>query len=322
MLLGGSVGFGRSSAAFIPLRGGIALPGGSRVEFASLDSQALRGQGQYSIFFPPSYDSNKDVYPVLYFLHGLFNDHTSWTDSEHGNLPAKIERLMLEKKIPEMLLVHPNGGRSFYTNYYDGHLKYEDFVVKELVGHVETTYRARKGRRNRSIAGTSMGGFGALKIAMKYPDMYGAVAAHSPIVFLNRNPLDVSPEMKSSRRFRFFKEVFTTVYGDPLNQEYYDSNNPLVLAKSADLDGLPIYFDYGTADRYNRIIQLGRGLEALDQALTQSGSTARIQNTSWRAARVGPRHGTCRGITRLRVPILLRARCVPPPTRRSKATNG
>ena len=265
LLMAASVGFGRSSASFIP------LPGGSRVEFSSLDSQALRGQGQYSIFFPPSYDSSKNTYPVLYFLHGLFNDHTSWTDTEHGNLPAKIERLMLEKKIPEMLVVHPNGGRSFYTNYYDGSLKYEDFVVKELVAHVETTYRASTGRRNRSITGTSMGGFGALKIAMRYPKIYGAVAAHSPIVFLNRNPLDVPPEVKSSRRFRFFSEVFTMIYGDPLNQAYYDANNPLVLAKSADLNGLAIYFDYGTADRYNRIIQLGRGLDALDVALTQAG---------------------------------------------------
>jgi S-formylglutathione hydrolase FrmB len=249
----------------------IQLPGGSRVEFLDFDSQALRGRGQYSIFYPPSYNKTKRSYPVLYFLHGMFNDHTSWTVTRYGNMPAKIEDLMLTKKIPEMILVHPNGGRSFYTNYYDGRLKWEDFVVKELVAHVEATYRVSKGRRNRSIAGTSMGGFGALKIAMRYPELYGAAAGHSPIVFLKRDPLDVPREVKTSRRFAFFNDIFTTVYGNPLNQAHYDANNPLLLAKSRDLDGLAIYFDYGTADRYNGIIQLGRGLKALDRALSEAG---------------------------------------------------
>src|SRR5262245_63304791 len=57
--------------------------------------------------------------------------------------------------------------RSFYCNYADGSKRYEDFVTQELVAHVESSYRARKGRENRAIGGTSMGGFGALKIAMK-----------------------------------------------------------------------------------------------------------------------------------------------------------
>ncbi|MFQ5790447.1 MAG: alpha/beta hydrolase [Acidobacteriota bacterium] len=247
------------------------LPGGSRVEFREMDSRALRGRGQYSIFFPPSYRKGQQRYPVVYFLHGLFNDHTSWTVSRHGNLPALIERLMLEKKIPEMLLVHPNGGRSFYTNYRDGSLRYEDFVVQELVVHVESQYRAKGGRRHRAMAGTSMGGYGALKIAMKYPGRYTSVAAHSPIVFPTRNPLDVPPEMKSSRRFQFFSNMFVEIYGDPLDQAYYDANNPLVLAREQNLQHLGIYFDYGTADRYNSQIQLGMGLRKLSRALSEAG---------------------------------------------------
>ena len=247
------------------------LPGGSSVEFLDFESQALQGRGQYSIFFPPSYGASDRTYPVIYFLHGLFNDHASWTGSEYGNIPARVEQLMLDKRVPEMILVYPNGGRSFYTNYHDGRLRYEDFVVEELVTHVESTHRVRAGRKNRSIAGTSMGGYGALKIAMKHPDVYSAVAAHSPIVFLTKNPLDVPPALKSNRRFAFFNDVFSTVYGNPLDQAHYDANNPLLLARSQDLDGLAIYFDYGTADRYNELIQLGRGLESLDRILTEEG---------------------------------------------------
>ncbi len=249
----------------------VTLPGGSSVEFLDFDSQALQGRGQYSIFFPPSYAGSDRPYPVIYFLHGLFNDHASWMDSEYGNIPARIEQLMLDKSVPEMILVYPNGGRSFYMNYHDGRLRYEDFVVEELVAHVESTHRVRAGRENRSIAGTSMGGYGALKIAMKHPDIYAAVTAHSPIIFLTKNPLDVPPALKSNRRFAFFNEVFSMVYGNPLDQAYYDANNPLLLARSQNLDGLAIYFDYGTADRYNQLIQLGRGLESLDRILTEEG---------------------------------------------------
>lgn len=248
------------------------LPGGSKVEFLEMESQALKGRGQYSIFFPPSYGNGATGidYPVVYFLHGMFNDHTSWTVDRFGNLPAKIEQLMLDEKLPEMLLVHPNGGKSFYTNYHDQSLNYEDFVVKELPAHVESTYRARKDRRYRAVAGTSMGGYGALKIAMKYPESYASAAAHSPIVFPVSNPMNVPPEVKNSRRFLFFSEVFSAVYGNPFDQAYYDANNPLVLAQKAPKE-LAIYFDYGTADRYNSLVRMDEGLRKLDQTLTAAG---------------------------------------------------
>lgn len=252
-------------------RSPIDLPGGSRVEFHSFASPALKGNGEYSIYLPPSYGKGTRQYPVVYFLHGLFNDHTSWTVTQGGALPGQVEQLMLVGKIPELVMVHPNGERSFYTNYRDGSLRYEDFVVQDLVNHVETSYGVRKGRSTRAIAGTSMGGHGALKIALKFPDRYAAVAAHSPIIFLGKNPLDVPPEMRVSPRFSFFSEMFSALYGDPLDQAYYDANNILLLAKKPDLASLAIYFDYGTADRYIRTIGLDQGVKALDRALGEAG---------------------------------------------------
>jgi len=252
-------------------RTAIDLPGGSRIEFRSFDSPSLKGNGEYSIFLPPSYRKGARQYPVVYFLHGLFNDHTSWTVTQGGSLPEQLERLMLDGKIPELVMVHPKGERSFYTNYRDGSLKYEDFVVRDLVGQVEATYRARKDRKARAIDGTSMGGHGALKIAFKYPDRYGAVAGHSPIIFLGKNPLDLPQEAQASRRFDFFTEIFSAIYGNPIDQAYYDANNILLLAKKPGLSGLAIYFDYGTADRYVRSIRLDEGVKALDRTLAEAG---------------------------------------------------
>ena len=98
----------------------IDLRGGSRVEFATMDSKAIGGPGAYSIFLPPSYESGGASYPVVYFLHGLFNDHTSWTIDRHGDIPALLDQLMSSQELEELVLVFPDGGgskrRSFRTD--------------------------------------------------------------------------------------------------------------------------------------------------------------------------------------------------------------
>lgn len=249
----------------------IDLPGGSHIEFTSFESKAVHGDSRFSVFTPPSYAKGDKSYPVVYFLHGLFNDHTSWTIDRHGDIPLLLDERMSTGQLEEMVLVFPDGDRSFYTNYRDGSMSYEDLIVEELPAYIESRYRVRSGRASRAIAGTSMGGYGALKIAMRFPDRYIAVAAHSPIVFPVKNPLNVPAEARSGRLYEYLSTVFLTVYGDPFDQAYFDENNPLVLARTAQLDGLGIYFDYGTADRYNASVGLGQGLRMLDEALTARG---------------------------------------------------
>jgi S-formylglutathione hydrolase FrmB len=249
-------------------RGPIELASGAKIEFSSLPSVCLKEDREYSIFLPPSYAKTQQKYPVVYFLHGLNNDHTSWTVDRYGHLHQQVDRLIAEKKIPEVLMVHPKGDNSFYTNYIDGSRNYEDFIVSELVQHVEKTYRAKSGKTSRVIGGTSMGGFGALKIAFKYKDRYAATAAHSPIVFLV-DPGQMSDQTKSSGRFEWFTRMISPMFGNPIDVDRWRANNPLDLAKTADLKGLRIYFDYGTADRYNQSIGLGEGVKSLDAVLAQ-----------------------------------------------------
>jgi S-formylglutathione hydrolase FrmB len=248
----------------------IELASGSRVEFSSMPSEAIHGTERFSVFLPPSYAKSDARYPVVYFLHGLFNDETSWTMDNHGDIPARVDQLMSSGTVPEMVLVHPDGDRSFYMNSHDGSVRYEDLIVKELPAYIESHYRVKTSPAGRAIAGTSMGGYGALKIAMRHPELYAAVAAHSPIVFPVPNPLDVPAAARESRQYQYLSEIFRVVYGDPFDQAYFDANNPLVLAGKGGLDGLAIYFDYGTADRYNERIGLGMGLTMLDRRLTEA----------------------------------------------------
>jgi S-formylglutathione hydrolase FrmB len=249
----------------------ITLPGGSTIEFKSFDSKSLGMPEAYSIFLPPSYSKNPSrAFPVIYFLHGLNNDETSWTVERYGNVQTSLEQMMLSGKIPEFIMIHPRGDSSFYCNYIDGSRRYEDLVAQELITFMETNYRASKGRENRAIAGTSMGGYGALKIAMKYPERFASVVGQSPIIFPGSNPLAVSEEMKASRFYSFFVDMLSPIFGKPVRQDLWDANNPLVLAKNSKLDGLRIYFDYGTDDRYIPMIHLDEGCKALDRVLTDT----------------------------------------------------
>jgi enterochelin esterase family protein len=242
------------------------------VEFKSFHAQTLGTDEAYSVFLPPSYAKNTaKSYPVVYFLHGLNNDQTSWTVDRYGSLQNKVEQLILNKKIPEFIMIHPDGNHSFYCNTADGSRRYEDLITQEIISYTEANYRIKKGRENRAIGGTSMGGYGALKIALKYPELYASAAGHSPIIFLGRHPLDVPEQMKQSRFYGFFVEIMRPILGDPIQPERWDVNNPLLLAKNGKLNQLKIYFDYGTEDRYNAIIHLDQGAIALDKVLTEAG---------------------------------------------------
>jgi S-formylglutathione hydrolase FrmB len=116
-----------------------------------------------------------------------------------------------------------------------------------------------------------MGGYGALKIAMKYPDRYASTVGQSPIIFPGAGPLELSEEAKSSRFYSFFIDMLKPIFGDPMRQDLWDANNPLVLAKEGKFNGLNIYFGYGSDDRYIEWTHLDEGNKALDRILTAAG---------------------------------------------------
>lgn len=150
----------------------------------SLDGNLVGDSPKRSIlvYLPPGYERKKKVrYPVVYLLHG-FNGfgvgNRNWT-REGGNFNVQtISRLMTETKISPMIVVMPDGsnryGGSFYTNSIATG-NWEDYIVRDLVAFIDKNYRTLSKAESRGIAGHSMGGYGALKIAMKHPDVFGAV---------------------------------------------------------------------------------------------------------------------------------------------------
>ena len=123
-------------------------------------------------------------------------------------------------------------------------------VVDDLVRHLTSTYRIDDNVRRRAIAGVSMGGYGALKIALKHHDKFGAVSAHSAAL-LPADPKAVTeslPQLKGRA-----KQLLAGVFGDPLDKKRYAAENVFALvgkARPEAFGGLAIRFDCGGSDRW------------------------------------------------------------------------
>jgi S-formylglutathione hydrolase FrmB len=126
---------------------------------------------------PPSYDRDASRrYPVLYFLHDGFGDGRTL---ERRGVAADARAAMQSRELPEFLIVAPDAPGSWFSDYHDGSRHYERFLAVDLPRWVEAHYRTLPGKDNRGVTGISMGGYGAVKLALKHPELFGSVSALS-----------------------------------------------------------------------------------------------------------------------------------------------
>ena len=231
------------------------------LECLPVSSSILRRDVNVCVALPADYTASAPTrYPTLYFLHGLFESETSW--SERGGLQV-LEDLLAQGEIGKFLVVLPDGGKTFYVNSFDGHERYEDFFVQELVPAIDRKYRTIPHPAARGISGTSMGGYGALHLAMSHPDVFGSASAHSAAL-IPRIPNPIPNE----GRWGFYARVLQAPFGSPLNEPYFEANNPLTLAEHPEaFSHLKLYFDCGDHDRYG----FEEGAQLLHQKLTAKG---------------------------------------------------
>lgn len=136
-------------------------------------SKSLAKQSMMTVVVPES--DQKGPFPVLYLLHGLSDDHNSW---------ARNFALTKALRAVPMIVVCPDGQRSYYCNY-PGPCgdQYEDHIVKDVVGFVDSTFQTKPKREGRVIAGLSMGGYGALSLALRHPDVFCGSSSHSGALY-------------------------------------------------------------------------------------------------------------------------------------------
>lgn len=242
----------RSSASVAP-----GLPS-TTLDCGSIPSSILGRAVNYCVVLPADYASSRATrYPTLYFLHGLFENERSW--SERGGQQV-LEDLLSQGQLGKFLVVLPDGGRTFYVNSIDGRERYEDFFTRELVPAIDRKYRTIANPAARGVSGTSMGGYGALRLGMRHPNVFGSASAHSAAL-LPKIPKPVPGE----GRWGFYAQALQGPFGSPLDGSFWEANSPLTLARTPErFRRLKLYFDCGDRDRYG----FEEGARLLNRILT------------------------------------------------------
>jgi S-formylglutathione hydrolase FrmB len=138
-----------------------------------------------TVYLPPGYSKTRTKrYPVIYLLHGFDGDHRQFVRGGIQNLNIRLtmDSLIRAAAVREMIVVMPSALNFFQGSFYANSVvtgNWEDFVVRDLMSHIDRKYRTLRRREARGIAGWSMGGYAALRIAMRNPDKFSAVYALS-----------------------------------------------------------------------------------------------------------------------------------------------
>jgi S-formylglutathione hydrolase FrmB len=236
----------------------LAVPAAAEVRSGSFLSQALGREVRYVADLPPSYARSDSRYPVVYALHGLFEDASFW---ERRGLAADLAAERSAGRVRDFIVVAVDGGNSFFVNHAGG--AFQDLVTRDLIAHVDATFRTIPQRDARGLLGVSMGGYAALRIALSDPGRFAAVATHSAMLLTR-------PPTAAEGAGRYQMQAFARVFGDPIDAALWTANDPLALAEKADPQALPaLRFDCGREDRYG----LFAGQRELERRLTARGVT-------------------------------------------------
>jgi putative tributyrin esterase len=186
-------------------------------------SAVLNRDMQYRVTLPASVPQGRKL-PVVYLLHGGGGDFREWSnDSDVARFAES-----------GLILVMPEGSSSYYTNAVDPPQdRYEDYIVKDLISDVESKFPVATGRANRAIVGISMGGFGAVKLGLRYPALFVFVGGLSSAIDVPRRAFTLK-RFQQSRHYR-------SIFGAAGSQTRRD-NDPFVLARNANPEAAPYFF--------------------------------------------------------------------------------
>lgn len=143
------------------------------VEHKSFKSKSMDQEIGYNVFTPTDYQKGTGRFPVIYFLHGAGGNE----NSDAAGFSSRVNQAINEKKIPPVICVFPNGGMSGYADRGETKVMGETMIIKELIPIIDADYRTINGQEGRVIGGFSMGGGGAIRLAVKHPDLFTAAAS-------------------------------------------------------------------------------------------------------------------------------------------------
>jgi putative tributyrin esterase len=196
-------------------------------------SANLNREMHYRVLLPTNYDASVERYPTLFLLHGLYGDYKNW---------STLTSLANYARNLNLIIAMPDAGNSWYVNSAsDPADKYENYIVQDFIKEIDTHYRTMPQRATRAVAGLSMGGYAAVKLALKYPNLFAYAGGISAA-------LDASADLDATRPE--FRDGLRKVFGEPGNP-VRAQNDVFVLLDKAELKDLPyFYLDCGSDDSF------------------------------------------------------------------------
>jgi endo-1,4-beta-xylanase len=192
-------------------------------QYKTFHSNTIRGDVSYVIYLPPSYSPDSETrYPVIYFLHG-----SGGTPGRGAGTAARFDKAIRAGTLAPLIIVYVNGlrGATMYCDSRDGAYPVESVIIKDLIPHIDATYRTVASRAGRALDGFSMGGFGAAHLGFKYPEVFGVISIPAPAL--------LGPELTQTTPSRAWSRLFPAAMDGDL--DYFRANDPFSLvAKHAD----------------------------------------------------------------------------------------
>jgi S-formylglutathione hydrolase FrmB len=210
------------------------------VETIQFKSELIGQVLPYNALLPVGYAESNKRYPVLYLLHGLFGRYDDWvTRTNLAEYAANYD----------VIIIMPEGHDSWYTDSAGvATEKYESYFIRELIADVDSRFRTIKDRRARGVAGLSMGGYGALKYGLKYPEQFAFAASLS-------GALDPTARTEDHPGFAWdiLRPSINAVFGPPNSQTRITNDLHQIASGlgASQIASLPyIYFDCGLEDGF------------------------------------------------------------------------
>ena len=204
----------------------------------SVPSKALGRPMAYEIYLPDGYGKTRLHYPVLYLLHGAGGDERSW--AERGHIREKADQLIASGAIPPAIIVMPGCPACWWVDGTKDNA--ETAFWSDFVPAIDMTYRSIDSRSGRLVAGLSMGGYGAVRYALRYPDRIAAVAALSPAIYT-----ETVPQLSAAR----VQPPFLSQTGQFDQAAWNAHNYPVLLDRYfAQSYRVPLYLVSGDNDKF------------------------------------------------------------------------
>ena len=234
-------------------------PSATRLTYVRTQSQALQRSMEYGVYTPPGFKAEESL-PLVLFLHGG-GDDARCLDKE--GVSAFFDAEISAGRVPRAVVAVPQGDTGFWANWADGSARYADWALDEVLPQVAADYRTRPCPEGCHLLGISMGGAGALRIALDDPRRFASVAIVSAPTFDSAQMKDLAEDW----RWKTFVRL-DRVFGPASDVERRSRADPFLRWRSpADVGPLKLYLAHGDDDRRG----IARTNAALSRHLTAHG---------------------------------------------------